>query len=184
MSDPTKPSDPTTAAPTTPAAAPPQAAPEADKPEYDRRYHRIQATKVKPGDLMVFPYWGHVVEVVNEGQDLLIEGIDPGLGRFHVRGHNLIEGGTSADQYDHEEKVTKTRAAELVVNSHNKPFTVCFTKQTGEDRVLRGRLIAAEPLLGRSHVEDLDVREGHRIRLVDHRTIKWVIVDGLKYVVR
>jgi hypothetical protein len=182
MSDPTKPPTETTQAAPAPAAAPahgPQ-----DAPEYDRRVHRIQATKVKPGELMVFPYWGHVVEVVNEGKDLLIEGIDPGLGRFHVRGHNLIEGGSSADQFEHEEKVSKTRAAELLVNSHNKPFTVCFTKQTGEDRVLRGRLIAAEPLLGRSHVEDLDVRDGHRIRLVDHRTIKWLVVDGLKYVVR
>ena len=178
MSKPTKPSD-----PTTPTTAP-TAAPEADKPEYEHRFHRIQATKVKAGDLMVFPYWGHVVEVVNEGQDLLIEGIDPGLGRFHVRGHNLIEGGTSADQFVTEEKVTKTRAAEVLVSSNNKPFTVCFTKQTGEDRVLRGRLLAAEPLLGRSHVEDLDVREGHRIRLVDHRTIKWIVVDGIKFIVR
>jgi hypothetical protein len=30
-------------------------------------------------------------------------------------------------------------------------------------------------------VEDLDISDGHRLRLVDHRTIEWLIVDGTKY---
>jgi hypothetical protein len=38
-------------------------------------------------------------------------------------------------------------------------------------------------LLGRSHVEDLDITEGHRLRLVDHRTIRWIIVNCVKYTV-
>ena len=40
-------------------------------------------------------------------------------------------------------------------------------------------------LLGRSLCEDLDLPEGrNRLREVDHRTIKYLIVDGVKYVVK
>jgi hypothetical protein len=100
-----------------------------------------------------------------------------------VHGKELIESAFSADQYSAEEKVTKTRAAEILSTAYNRPFTVCFEKQDGKERVLRGRLVEPEPLLGRSHVEDLDVVEGHKLRLVDHRTIRYIIVNGTKYTV-
>ena len=50
---------------------------------------------------------------------------------------------------------------------------------------MRGRLITPEPLLGRSMVEDLDLAvTEHRQRLVDHRTIKFLIIEGVKYIVK
>lgn len=107
-----------------------------------------------------------------------------GMGAFSVNGQELIDRAFSADQYVTEERVTMTQAAEILISSYNRPLTVCFTKQGGEQRVLRGRLIKPEPLLGRSSVEDLDVKDGHRIRLVDHRTIQYLIVNGKKYVVK
>jgi len=76
------------------------------------------------------------------------------------------------------------KAAEILVNAYHRPLTVCFVKNDGTERTLRGRLVKPEPLLGRSTVEDLDVTNGNRLRLVDHRTIKWIVVDGTKYTVK
>ncbi|MCA8938755.1 MAG: hypothetical protein KDB07_03020 [Planctomycetes bacterium] len=48
----------------------------------------------------------------------------------------------------------------------------------GELRVLQGHMLKPEPLLGRSHVWDF---ESKGIRLVDHRTVQWLILRGVKY---
>jgi hypothetical protein len=101
----------------------------------------------------------------------------------------LLDRSFSADQYASEEKVNKTRAAEILIHSVNRPFSVCFDKSDGKERVLRGRLIKPEPLLGRSMVEDLDAKPEQgdlrgRVRQVDHRTIKWLIVENKKYIVK
>ena len=58
-------------------------------------------------------------------------------------------------------------------------------KQDGTERTLRGKLVKPEPLLGRSMVEDLDSDDKkNRLRQVDHRTINWLVVDGVKYTVK
>ncbi len=56
----------------------------------------------------------------------------------------------------------------------------------GEERTLVGHLVNAEPMLGRSQVIDLQLPPdtGHRLRLVDHRTINWLIFEGIKYNVK
>jgi hypothetical protein len=96
----------------------------------------------------------------------------------------LIERGFSADQFQEEVQTTKTRAAEILISSHNRPLTVCFEKSDGSERVLRGKLVTPEPLLGRSMMEDFDIKTGNRLRLVDHRTIRYLIVEGTKYSVK
>ena len=98
-----------------------------------------------------------------------------------INGRELVQVCKSADIYTSEEKVTKTRAAEILTTSYNIPFTVVFEKADGTERTLRGRLIHPEPLLGRSMVYDFD-QEGER--LVDHRTIKSLTVDHVKYTVK
>lgn len=60
----------------------------------------------------------------------------------------------------------------------------------GEDRVMRARLLSVEPKLGRSQVVDLDIDKqikgdwDSRNRLVDHRTIKSLIVNRVKFTVK
>lgn len=60
----------------------------------------------------------------------------------------------------------------------------------GEERTLRGRLINTEPKLGRSSVIDLTIEKqvkgdfDNRQRLVDHRSINWLIVNDVKYLVK
>lgn len=152
----------------------------------ERKIIPLDPQKVKEGDLMAFVYYGQVTKVYSEyaGHRLQVKGLAGAPGEFSVNGDSLIINALSADQVHEEHRVTKTRAAELLVTSFNRPLTVCFVKQDGQDRVLRGRLVQPEPLLGRSHVEDLDVAGANKLRLVDHRTIKWLIVEGVKYVVK
>ncbi len=59
----------------------------------------------------------------------------------------------------------------------------------GEERTLIGYKIGADQNLGRSLVIDLEARRGtraydQRIRLVDHRTINWLVYQNVRYVVK
>lgn len=125
----------------------------------------------------------------------------------------------SADQYDEEERVSRTELVEKLEAAGDTIFTVCFRKQvkpkeaaqgvaeavegasikdvqkaiekamksalSGEERVLVGHLVSTEPKMGRSTVVDLEIPQGkHRLRLVDHRTVEWLILRGVKYVVK
>ena len=150
----------------------------------DRKINKVEPQKVKKGDLMAFTYYVKIKESTQGGETLLVEDVDNGLNEIRVQGKELVVGSYSADQYTEEEKVTKTRAAEILIHSVNRPFTVSFLKADETERILRGRLVAPEPLLGRSMVEDLDTTDKHRLRQVDHRTINWIIVEGVKYVVK
>jgi len=142
----------------------------------------INARNVKTNDLMAFIYYAKV-DTNDYGHTLKVFDIDNEKDMW-VQGQPLIENSFSADQYESEEKVTKMKAAEILVHAYNRPLTVCFVKADGTERTLRGRLVKPEPLLGRSSVEDLDIKSNNRLRLVDHRTLKWIIVDGTKYVVK
>jgi len=68
--------------------------------------------------------------------------------------------------------------------------------EKGEERTLVGHLVDAEPLLGRSKVIDLEEHfknidrkrkrepEIHSLKQVDHRHINWLILNGVKYIVK
>jgi len=144
---------------------------------------RVEAHKVNTGDLMAFIYYATVNNSRQNGSALSVTDVDR-QSAFDVNGKELVESAYSADQFHTVKRTTKTKVAEILISSPNRPLTVCFLKATGEERVLRGRLVKPEPLLGRSMVEDLDLISGNRLRQVDHRTICYLIVDGIKYTVR
>ena len=103
---------------------------------------------------------------------------------FEVRGTNLLEKTfKSASQFESTKKVTRTELAEILVNLGDQVFTVNFDKQTGENRTLVGYKVSTENLMGRVNVVDLEVT-GHNLRQVDLRTIKSLIVNNVKYVVK
>jgi hypothetical protein len=55
----------------------------------------------------------------------------------------------------------------------------------GEERVLTGHLLNSEAKLGRSQVIDLNIPKGeYNIRLVDHRSLNWIIFKNIKYIVK
>jgi hypothetical protein len=143
--------------------------------------------KVKPDDILAIIQFVKVEQVHAQGAQLRVRRLDENRSTFDIRGKDLVVTLLSADQYQHEVQITKTRAAELLISAYNQPFTVIFQKENGELRTLRGRLVHAEPLLGRSKCEDLDLpltEKGGRLRLVDHRTIQTLILGGTKFNVR
>lgn len=153
---------------------------------YDRITHKTDVSKVKAGDIMALVHYVRVKSTSINGQEMIVSDLDNTGPDILVRGKELIEQSLSGDQYAETIKITKTQAAEILVHSSNRPLTVIFVKSDGTVRTIKGRLIKPEPLLGRSMVEDLDlpISEKHRARLVDHRTIKELIVDGVKYIVK
>ena len=149
------------------------------QPKPEVKANPVKPTDVKKGHIMSFTYWGEIESV--SGDHLYVKGLDNGLGQFQVHGVPLIEQSSSADQFHETVKASMTEVAEKLINSPRRPLTVCFDKADGTPRVMRCRLLDHEALLGRSRVEDLEQPEGDRIRLVDHRTVKWLIVDGTRY---
>ncbi len=148
----------------------------------ERKHNKLDTSKIENNDLMALVYWVKVKKAASG--ELLVTDLD-NSGDIVVRGKELIENSFSSDRYSEELKVSKTQAAEILIHSANRPFTVSFDKQNGEERVLRGRLVRPESLLGRSMVEDLDIDDPKdRVRQVDHRTLNYLIVDGVKYTVK
>jgi len=153
----------------------------------DRKIHEVLPSKVSNNDLMAFVNYVKVNQVLGGGEELIVTDLDHNRRQIKIAGKDLIKNSLSADQFAETEKVTKTEAAEIMISLHNRPFTVSFNKADKSERVLRGRLIKHEALLGRSMVEDLDEPQDAskgRIRQVDHREINWLIVEGVKYIVK
>ena len=143
----------------------------------------IDKKKFKTGDLVAFTTWGIVTKYKHEN---VLEIQDCHTGEeIDVLGTQLINRLESGDVYENKVYLNRTEILKILIHSFNKPFTVSFVKKDGTDRVLRGRLVHTdEALMGRSMAEDLDIKDGHKLRQIDHRTLNWLIVDGVKYVVR
>lgn len=148
-----------------------------------KKINKINASKIKNNDLMAIIHYVKVANVNSNKFEFYGIDLDNPSNNMKIQGKEIIESAFSADYFEEEQKITKMKAAEILVNSPNRPFTVNFTKTDGTERTLRGRLVCPEPLLGRSMVEDLDENTGHNLRQVDHRTINWLIVEGTKYIV-
>jgi len=150
----------------------------------DRKTNKTNPAHVKQNDLMAIITYVKVKSIQPNHQNMTVVDLDNNSVEIGVSGIDLIKNALSADRFVEEVEVGKLEAAELLISSHNRPLTVCFDKQDGTERILRGRLISHEALLGRSMVEDLDIKTGHKLRQVDHRTMKYLIVDGVKYKVK
>ncbi len=143
-------------------------------------------SKIRPGHLMAFVYYTDVKGVLVQGGETHLELVDKDTGlNFGVHGTDLVTRGFSADQYSSEEFVTKTFLAETLIKCFNVPLKVEFVKADGTVRVLRGRLVKIEPIMGRSYAEDLDIPPNeNRLRQIDHRTLKSLTVNGTKYTLK
>lgn len=155
-----------------------------DKVEGDRKQNPPEPGKVKEGDLMAFLFYTKVQATHKNGEHLSVVNLDTDK-PFEVIGSDLVQFGFSADQYAEEVTLSRTELIrDVFLTAGNRPFTVCFIKKDGTDRVLRGCLIQPDPIFGESLVRDFDQPIGDRFRKVAHKTVQYMIIDGIKYVVR
>ena len=157
---------------------------EKDTTMFEKKTLPVQPATVKVKDLMAFIYYVKVDEVRQNGDTLVVTDIDHKNTKMEIKGTEIISSALSADQFYETQKCNMTQAADILIHSGRLPFTVCFDKKDGEERTLRGRFLSQDPHMGRSNVEDLDIASGHRIRQVDHRTIHWIVFEGVKYEVK
>ena len=137
----------------------------------------------KVGDLVAVVRFCKVNSVDDTNKVVNVKDINDGLD-FNIRGEDMLKTLLSANSHTSQEKKTMTELATIVSQSFNKPMTVNFIKQDKTERTMVGRVTSSEPLLGRSYMEDSEETKAHKIKQVDHRTINWVIVDGVKYVLK
>ena len=151
-----------------------------ETPAEVRAKHQINPKNVETGHLMAIVHFVKVKSKNYDGTILQLDNLGAGPKEFQVSGRALVEDMFSADVFEEEKEVTSTEIIKLFISSFNRPFTINWDKEDGENRTLRGRYISHEDLKGRSYVEDFDAADG-RPRLVDHRTIHWFICEGVKY---
>ena len=139
----------------------------------------MKTNQIKIGHIMAYINWVEVV--ANNGvNELKVRDLDSKQ-EFLIRGESLIEKGMSADVFSSTKSATKTELAEILIGHKNTPMTVEFVKANGQNRVMRCKWLSHEVLMGRSMVYDFD---DHGVKQVDHRTIKSIIVDDVKYVLK
>lgn len=115
--------------------------------------------------------------------------------------------------FDKEEKKSRTEIVELLMNARQAVFTVKFNKKVddahikeilgglggkkpgdlkklagelmvGKDAEMTCCLTSSDGFLGRSTVLDLHAPHGMNYRQIDHRTVQWLILRNVKYVVK
>lgn len=63
--------------------------------------------------------------------------------------------------------------------------TISKDLNIGEERTLQGYLLEINNQMGRSIAIDLELElDQYRVRQIDHRTINWLIFNGIKYIVK
>lgn len=156
---------------------------------YKQKKHVTKLEQLKTGDIIAVTHYLKVKRVIPQNYSagrgearVVADDLDNDDLELNVDGKRLVEAAASADQHHETVQASQTQLAEILISSTNRPFTAVFTKTDGTERKLRGRLIRSEPLMGRSMVEDLDITDKKmRVRLIDHRTLKTLIVDGVRY---
>jgi hypothetical protein len=150
-------------------------------------FHPIKWDDVEVGHVMAVLHFVTVTQVQKNGRDpiLIVEDVSKNnsIGEFRIEGKKLIEKCLSADLYAEEVFVSQTEVIKKLMASQNRPLTVKWTKKNGEDRTLRGRYVGEEALRGYSWCIDLD-EGGDAMKQVDHRTLQFLIVDGVKFTVK
>ena len=164
---------------------------------------RLDASALKPGDIMSRVSYMRVVAV--DGDSVQVENAD-GF-KWTISKAILEAEAHSSSQYTESIKVNRTELARLLEQDvRDTAFSACFTKLpdaadqeallasadlstpakrkrvardlgVGKERVMHGHIVDTHEL-GRLPVFDL---EAHGDRLVDLRTLKWLVFKNKRY---
>lgn len=176
--------------------------------------------KLKVGDVLSETQFYVVAKIKDDKVQLTTDSGEPVvLNEGYV--NSLLN---SADQFEKEEKVTRTELADILLNNPRVALTVNYNKQVkdvdvlkeivdvhqntapkdvekqfkaaikkalnGEERTMIGRHYSSKDDFGRVHFIDMNAEHDRsksydtRQRLVDPRTLNWVVVNGTKYVAK
>jgi hypothetical protein len=143
----------------------------------------LNFSKLKPGERLSNVSYFEVVSVSPKTETVTVR--DANGTELDIVGKDFIEKSLkSSSQFEKTEKLGKNDLAEKLFTSGDTVMTVEFVKQDNTPRTLVGYFVSQDTNLGRSNFIDLNVTSGHAVRQVDHRTIKSVIVNNVKYVAR
>lgn len=138
-------------------------------------------SRFNPGE---FAAVTHYVKVTNVGADqITVEDVNLKNMKFDIKGKELLDNAKSASHFTETKKVSRTELATMLSTCYNTPFTINFDKADGQNRTLVGKLVEPEPILGRSKVFDFE-EPTVAWKQADHRTLHWMIVNGVKYQVK
>jgi hypothetical protein len=178
-------------------------------PVHDRPSHPPDPDKVAAGDIMCIQTYVMVKEVVDGGESLVVEDLFK-PGEFSIDGRDMIADMKSASYYDKGDirRVSKTQMVDIMTSVGGDPFSVSYAKKDGQERLLVGKFLRHERHYGRSLVVDLqllkewndakaealaagkteeqaikiaEAKTDGYLRLVDHRTMDYLITDGVRY---
>lgn len=140
----------------------------------------LKQAHLKVGEFVSSTTYMKVLEV--KKNEIYVEDMQNGM-QFFIEGVKLIENLDSAAQYTETKKCSKHELVSALQNAKDKVFTVSFTKQNGEVRILTGHLISFDGMLGRTQVRDLEAEDKTKnIKLIDNRTIAWLVLNNVKHV--
>lgn len=142
----------------------------------------MKKQKFNVGDVVKLAHYVKIDTV--SGDELMVSDVERKGVKFKIKGDDLLNSISSASHFSKTETVSQSEIATKLIESNGLPFTVVFTKSDKTKRTLVGRFVSHESLLGRSHVIDLEVTSGTPLRLVCHRSISSLVVDGVKYEVK
>ena len=169
----------------------------------------LDASKLKVGDIMSRVSYMRVVGISGDSVSVRNE-----RGFEWTVGKSILEAeARSSSQFTKTEKVTRTELARILEQDvRDSAFSVSFTKMpdaADQDALLAGadlstpakrKRVAKELGVGKerimhAHVDDthelgrmpcidLEVEDGRRERLVDLRSLKWLVFNNTKYEVK
>jgi hypothetical protein len=178
-------------------------------PVRDRPSHPTDPTKVAAGDIMCIITYVMVKEVVDGGESLVVDDLFK-PGEFSIDGSDMIADMKSASYYDKGDirRISRTQMVDILTSVGGNPFSASYAKKDGQERLLVGKFLRHEVHYGRSLVVDLqllkvwndtkaqalaagkteeeaikaaDAKTDGYLRLVDHRTLEYLITDGVRY---
>lgn len=143
----------------------------------------MNINKTKKGEILSMTNYMTVQSVNPSDNSMMVKDLT-GM-EFKIGGKQLIESGKiqSASQFEKEVKVSRTELIEKFKGTNGTAITVNFDKVDGENRTMVCYYLSPEPELGRSYVKDLEDPKSFN-KQCDHRTLQWMIFNGVKYSVK
>jgi len=169
---------------------------------------RCNASKVKIGSVFTRHSFG-VVEEIN-GEDYILRNDQNKI--WKVEGNALLEAEFSfADQYGFSEKKSRTEINEIIAGNPRTAMTICYRKKPNHTEIakktstgkpdgmsdrkwsstIKAMIAGEERVMVGYHTNSFDAHQRLQFiehdtgpRLVDTRTVEWVIVNQVRFVIK